>query len=507
MPRWLLGTLALLVTIPASRGAAAAPETARNVIVLIADGAGYNTWLATSMFAGTLGADFHDEPGWVTVAASTYALREALASEEAVHGAGAAGPQDPTLVYDPALAWDRTPTEGGPAKFPYFFAGYRWLRRAPDSANTGTALATGRKTFVGAVNVDGFGRPIEPTIASLAKASGRRTGVVTSVPWSHATPATLGGAHHVTRRATCAIAVEMLTSGTLDVIAGCGNPDFDANGKRRGRPTQSDYQWVGGRWIWDVLTGHATPRPGDLVCGERARESRELTAEEVAVLQEWKLVQRRAEIEPLVQGDTPARLLIVPEVDDTLQQERSAARNAEDDPPGADPRLADVPTLETLTRVALNALDDHPGGFYLMVEGGAVDWAMHDNRLGRTVEEMLDFRATIGAVIEWVKDHGGWEESLVVVTADHDHLLAGPNADRMPFDPLEDRGAGRLPGHRWLSDGHSAALVPVFARGTGSERLLELAVREDPVHGRYLDQTDVFRVLAAALGEGTAASD
>jgi alkaline phosphatase len=107
----------------------------------------------------------------------------------------------------------------------------------------------------------------------------------------------------------------------------------------------------------------------------------------------------------------------------------------------------------------------------------------------------------VGAVEAWVERHGGWDETLLVVTADHDHLLWGPNADAVAFDPLADRGPGRLPGHRWLGTGHSNALVPLFARGAVAETFPARAAHTDPVRGAYLDQTDVFRILAAAMEE------
>ena len=78
-------------------------------------------------------------------------------------------------------------------------------------------------------------------------------------------------------------------------------------------------------------------------------------------------------------------------------------------------------------------------------------------------------------------------------------LLWGPASDRIPFQPLEDRGAGKLPGYRWLYDSHSNQLVPLYARGVGAERLLGDAVDEDPFRGPYVDQTDVFDVMAAFL--------
>jgi len=60
-------------------------------------------------------------------------------------------------------------------------------------------------------------------------------------------------------------------------------------------------------------------------------------------------------------------------------------------------------------------------------------------------------------------------------------------------------GQGRLPAYRWLSDGHSNALVPVFARGPGSGSLAEQTRGDDPFYGPYIDQTDIYTLIKAAL--------
>jgi len=500
--------------------AAAAP---RNVILMIADGAGYNTWEATAMYLGNRGRQFHDAPGWVRMGVSTHALRD-------VSGVGVSPEhgltQHPSLVYDPVRAWDTTRVEGAQGKYPYFFAGYRWLRHAPDSACTATALVAGKKTYEGAINVDGNGKPIEETLAWLAHRAGRRVGTVSSVPFNHATPAAAGGAHAADRWNYCAIAWEMLTTPVLDLIAGAGNPEFDNNGRPIERELERIYRDVGERRIWDALTGRKRIEVGDPVCApaeaepSAQAETRTATRAEIEVLERWVLKQSKTEIEAARNGATPDKLILLPQVGrfgywgggppdphypvvrtsgGTLQQERGSRADPMHTAPGDDPLIPTVPTLKTLTVAALNALDDDPDGFFLHVEWGAVDWAMHSNQLGRTIEEMIDFEQAVLAVIEWVEAHDGWERTLLVVTADHDHLLAGPQSDKIPFQPLQDNGPGRLPSHKWHSNGHSNHLVPVFARGAGTERLHTLVRGEDPFRGAYLDQVDLHRVMRATL--------
>jgi len=492
-------------------------DAAKNVILVIADGAGYNTWTATSMYQGTLGRELYDQPGWVRLAASTHALRSDVSiAVSAEHAAT----QMPALVYDPVRAWDTTPVEGGDDGFPYRFAGYRWLREtAPDSASTMTAMTTGTKTYDSGINIDGAGKPLTRTLARLAKQSGRRVGVVSDVPFSHATPAAAAGVSHEARWAYCPLAVKILSSPDLDVVAGCGHPEYDNNGERIDASRHRDYRYVGGERVWNALAGSAELTAGETVCGEVEGQDVVLTAEQIDRIRSWSLVQEETRIESLVQGQTPERLLIVPRVGvasfrkgtsidpekpeyvrfgATLQQDRGSRADARITPPGYDPLNAAVPSLEAMTLAALNALDDG-SGFLLAVEGGAIDWAMHAEQMGRMIEETMRLKQTLTAIVSWIEDNGGWGETLLVVVADHDHLLWGPESHVKPFDPLRDNGKGRVPAYRWLSDHHSNMLVPLRARGRGAEKFVDRATRRDPFRGAYLDQTDVFGVIASEL--------
>ena len=64
--------------------------------------------------------------------------------------------------------------------------------------------------------------------------------------------------------------------------------------------------------------------------------------------------------------------------------------------------LATSPTLTELSRAALNKLNADPDGFYVSIEGGAVDRAMHANNFGRMIEEYVEFNDTVKFVIDWV---------------------------------------------------------------------------------------------------------
>jgi len=420
----------------------------------------------------------YDGPGWIRYGMSTHPLNQSSTPTMT-------GVQNPALVYNPLFAWDTTSAGSG-------FTGYNWLMSTyTDSAAAATAISTGQKTYNNALNWSDMNEAIVPTIVELAHGAGKATGTISSVQWSHATPAGLSNAHNVSRNNYAAIANQMLDGGVLDVIMGCGNPDFDNDGN----PASMNAQYVGGSSTWSQLK--AGTHPGG-----------------------WQLAQTLADFQSLTTGTPTGRVLGVPQVYTTLQQSRSVTQDWSGDgqitaadarvAPVQDPArgsygdsfTAGVPTLELMTRGALNILGAKPNGFFLHVEGGAVDWAGHANQPGRLIEEQMDFNRSVEAVVDWIETYSSWDESLLIVTSDHDcGLLWGPNSDTIPFDALVDNGAGVLPGMRFNSDNHTNSLVPFLARGAGSELATSLIDGFDAAAyaawgvGGYLDNTDIFTIM------------
>ena len=95
------------------------------------------------------------------------------------------------------------------------------------------------------------------------------------------------------------------------------------------------------------------------------------------------------------------KLAIIPEVYSNLQ-ERGGGDFGNSEPPGTTPFNANVPILAEMTRTSLDYLDDDPDGFFLSIEGGAVDWTMHANQIGRMIEEHLDFDNAVQVVIDYL---------------------------------------------------------------------------------------------------------
>ena len=494
----------------ATRPAAApAPRVrARNIILMISDGAGFNAFKCASYFEhGRLGRQPYDAFD-VKLACSTFMLnyvdrqgRELLAPDDGSVpevAEGLAGQQ-----YVPSRVWNAFHATRGQSNY----------LRYTGSAAAATAIYTGQKTTKLRISTDGWGRKPLRTIGQQAKDRGLSVGVVTSVQFAHATPAALF-AHNPLRNNYAHIAREMITRSGLDVILGCGNPDYDHNGRPVADPPAERYKYVGGRELWKQLKAGKSPAG-------------------------WKLIESRLEFEALAMRPdlAPRKLIGVPRVHKTLQFERSPMQdwNADgrvhtdgDSPrwdgrfaevntgkPGrGDPFVADVPSLSVMTLAALNTLARNDQGLLLVVEGGAVDWANHANALGRMIEEQMDFNAAVEAVVRWVDDpatEADWSDTLLIVTSDHEcgqlwHPSAGP--PRRPADPPSfaepvNRGRGRMPEAKYFSGGHTNALVPLYAHGAGAEVFQQItrehATRKDPVYGPYVDNTDIYRVMHQAL--------
>jgi len=461
----------------------AAPQVAsaaKNVIIMISDGAGYNTFLATSMYRGKVGKETYDGTHWVRVSCSTYPLNRSVVPTNDEK-------QDPHVVYDPAKAWSTQPEgEGSDA---LGTVGYQFLLNTwTDSAAAATVMATGIKTYNNSINYSNQGKPLTGmTLAEIAKVSGRSVGQITTVPWSHATPAGFGGAHNISRNDYEGIAREMLNAPYLDVLMGAGHPDFSDDGTRQ-KPTPIDYQYVGGKETWELLKTGRHPAG-------------------------WKLLESKEDFNQLAKDRCPPTKIVgVVQTASTTQQKRSMGLPPSPGvklvrQPYREPFNKNVPSLATMTEGALNSLSQNPSGFYLMIEGGAVDWCNHANQSHRLIEEQIDFLNAIDEVVLWVEAHGGWKENLVIITADHEcGMLWGTKGDTAPFDPLVDNGPGQLPGMKHFSNGHSNQLVPLYARGAGSNDFLKQIMGKDlmaakvwNVSGDYVDDVSVFKVANTAL--------
>ncbi|NPV60029.1 MAG: alkaline phosphatase [Actinobacteria bacterium] len=424
----------------------------KNIILMISDGCGYNHIEATDYYeAGRKKAQAYEHFP-VRLGMSTYEY-------ELVDGAYK------LLGYDPRRAW---------SEFEYV------KENATDSASAATAMSTSFKTKNGAIGVDVTDRPLSH-LAQRAEELGMATGVITSVEWSHATPAGFV-AHNPSRNNYEQIASEMINNSATDVIMGCGHPWFDDNGRPKASP---GYKYVGGQATWDALVAGTAGKAVD--------------ADHNGIMDDaWKLIQDRAEFQVLASGPTPKRVCGTAKAYTTLQQGRSGDGNAA---PYIVPLTQSVPTLEEMTKGALNVLDNDRDGFFLMIEGGAVDWASHANQSGRMIEEEMDFNHAVDAVIDWVRRNSNWAETLLVVTGDHEcGYLCGPgSAAAGRIQPVVNNGRGALPGMEWNSDEHTNALIPLYVKGWASIHFYRYANEFDPVRGLYIDNAELGKLLFGLL--------
>ena len=428
----------LLVLVCGAAGAAP-----KNVIVMIADGWGFEQKAAAEFYDNGGESKFFD---WMMpLAMSTYSAS----------GTG----------YDPASAW----------------SDFLYVKNRPtDSAASATALSTGVKTKNGMIGVDPDGKPLRH-IYQAAEEKGKATGVVTSVLLAHATPA--GFTAHDSKRGNYeAISRQMIRQTPLEVIMGTGHPEYDGSGKKLAADEVNDkrYQVVGGKDTWEGLKNSSAGADAD---GDGKPDP-------------WALIETREQFKALGNGDTPKRVLGVAQVEATLQQERDGDKKAD---PFKTPLTETVPTLTEMVRGALNVLDNDPDGLFLMVEGGAVDWAGHDNQSGRSIEEQLAFRDAVDAVKLWIETNSSWDETLLVVTADHETgYLTGPGKET-EWVPVENKGKGQMPGMKWNSGEHTNSLVPLFVKGTGTDAVEAKAVSSDPKRGKFLHSTELSQTLHGLL--------
>lgn len=448
----------LLTVGPAGAAPLPGPRpSAQNVILLIDDGAGYNHHEVGSLYDTGLraGEAYNEFP--FRFATTTYSYGDVEVGS---------CPDQP-VGYDPSTTW----------------ATFDAVKSDPtNSAAAATAMATGVKTYDAAIGVDCWGAPQE-NVVEVYEQLGKATGVVSSVPFNHATPASFV-AHNVNRDNYLALASEMIDDSATDVIMGGGHPFYNRFGRVVGTP---GYTWIS-RTNYDALV--AGTAGGD--------------ADADGTADPWTLISTKAEFQALASGPTPERVFGLFQARRTLQQDRLPA-GVVNPPAYTVPPIANVPSLAEMATAAINILDEDADGFFLMVEGGATDWAAHDNQTGLLIEEEIAFDRAVDAVLAWVDEHSNWGETLVIVATDHETgYLTGPGSGQTTegpvWNPIADNGPGVAPSLEYHSLTHTNGLVPVYAKGDAGRLLRFMVDGKDPVHGLYVNNTDIHGLILAAAG-------
>jgi len=219
-----------------------------------------------------------------------------------------------------------------------------------------------------------------PTILELAKASGRAVGAITTTELTHATPAATFS-HICNRNAAYTIAQQIVPGGAgynprlkdgVDVLMGGGRvyfTPFDAKSNPHGRA-----------------------------------DGRDLLAEFKA--DGYFVAATRADM----MSALPNRKFVGVYADSHLDY--------------AADRKATQPTLAEMTGKSIELLSKNPKGFFLMVEGGKIDHALHDSNARKALEEVVDFDNAIQTALDRMRQlDPGLDHTLIVVTADHDHTM------------------------------------------------------------------------------------
>jgi len=219
------------------------------------------------------------------------------------------------------------------------------------------------------------------TILELAKANGKSVGSITTTELTHATPASTFS-HICERNSAYAIASQIVPGG-----AGY-NPALKDG---------VDVLMGGGRNHFTPFEATANPKG-------RA-DGRDMMAEFAA--RGYTVAANKAEMQAAPLGKKFVGIYSDASHLDYVKQRR-----------------ASQPALAEMTSKAIDLLSQNPQGFFLMVEGGKIDHALHDSNAGNAMEETIGFDDAIKTALDKMRKlDPDLRNTLIVVTADHDHTI------------------------------------------------------------------------------------
>ena len=232
---------------------------------------------------------------------------------------------------------------------------------APDSASTATSIATGKKTYSGMINVDESGAEAYETIAEkLHSQKNWKVGVISSVNLNHATPAAFY-AHQASRNNYYEIGEELVASG-FEYFAGGGLKKVTGNDKDK------------------------------------------ISLYDLAEAAGYKVTFTQADAEAVTAADEKVIL-----IDENLADSDAMAYDMD--------RKENQWGLADYVAKGIEVLDNDTG-FFMMCEGGKIDWACHANDAGATVTDTLAMAEAVQVAIDFAKEHPA--ETLILVTGDHE---------------------------------------------------------------------------------------
>lgn len=493
--------------------------TAKNIILIIGDGMQEEHEVAASryLFGTDYGLSFHPNSGLLpyrtfvaTWDIDTYD-RYAFTAGKALY--------EPSKI-SASLGYD--PAKGGKMPYPSDTTGQRsyFLTKlkksatdaggypATDSASAGTAIATGHKTDNGNISwltKDPPNGAIK-TIAELMREKNKASiGVVSTVPFNHATPAVFVS-HNVHRNnyytgyrgySGLGIADEIITKTKPDVVIGAGwhgitNPSFETT---KGFISRANYDTLKSSNEY-IFVERKQGIDGGVSIINGANE---------AVSRGKKLFGLFGGNHLFPDGKVESSDLFEPPVPSNNPGSPSVARGS-----------IENPLLKDAVKAALTVLSQNKNGFFLMAEQGDIDWANHANNYKWMIGAVWDMHEAVKAVIEFVdkpNDDITWENTLLIVTSDHGNSY-------MRLNNAKKLGKGALPRQDYspnttTSDGystnwtypdgevayssseHTNELVNLYAKGAAASLFVKYEGAWYP-GTRIIDNTHIFKVMAEA---------
>ena len=307
-------------------------------------------------------------------------------------------------------------------------------KRVTDSSAAGTAIACGEKTNNSYLGVDPEGNPVE-SMSYVLKEDGYKIGIISSVPINHATPGSFYG-HNISRNGYYEIMTEIPASG-FEYFASAGILGY--NGPRGSEGQVPDAE--------EFLEAN-----GYNVCfGKEELAAAMENSDKIVFSQEYN-----RGVEPKNYDSTGDK----PETETTLAE---------------------------MVQAGIDFLGDEDP-FFIMCEGGEIDWASHSDKTMPMIIATIAFDEAIQTAYEFYLQHP--DETLIVVTADHETggvaLGAGNHHGNINWEVIEK--SWNENGHSnnlradenaklnadahigWTTTDHTGGAVPVYAIGKGAEK-------------------------------------
>jgi alkaline phosphatase len=245
-----------------------------------------------------------------------------------------------------------------------------------DSAAAGTCLASGKKTKNGMLGMDPDSAHVT-SIAEELKAQGWGIGIMTTVAIDHATPAAFYA--HVPDRGKYYKIGEQLSESQFDFFGGAG------------------FHYPQGK-----------------------HDDKEVNLYRLAEQNGYTIAHGYEEAQKKMVHDIPQSTLPVTDVEKMILVQKNDDQGAQhgDNLPYAIDRQEGDLTLTQIVSIAIPFLENRFERFFMMVEGGMIDYACHGDDAATAIGEVWDMNEAMQVAYEFYKTHP--EETLIIVTADHE---------------------------------------------------------------------------------------